>query len=131
MSTPPTRFERDKLRIWVDIDETICQTPPTRKYADSIPIPENIEKVNKLYDMGHDIIYWTARGCKSGTDYSPLTLGQLQSWGCKFTRLETKYKKPNYDILIDDKAVNSLFHWDENVDEIAKVYNAHKDEVRK
>ena len=129
--TSSTRFQRDKLKIWVDIDETICQTPPTRIYADSIPIPENIEKVNKLYDLGHEIIYWTARGCKSGTDYSPLTLDQLQSWNCKFTRLETNYKKPNYDILIDDKAVNSLFHWDKNAEEVEKVYNAHEDEVRK
>ena len=86
-----------------------CKTPPSRKYSESIPIFENIQAANKLYDKGHDVIYWTARGCKSGTDYSALTLEQLEQWGCKFTRLETNYKKPNYDILIDDKAVNLYF----------------------
>ena len=72
-----TRFDRNKLKIWVDIDETICKTPPTRKYAESVPIPENIEKVNKLHEQGHTIIYWTARGSKSGKDYSKLTIEQL------------------------------------------------------
>jgi len=124
-----TRFDKNKLKIWVDIDETICLTPTTRKYSESTPIYKNIEKVNKLYNMGHEIIYWTARGCKSGNDYSSLTLSQLKDWGCKFTRLETNYKKPNYDILIDDKAVNSLFNWDDN-DFIKKIYNAHEDENR-
>ena len=126
-----TRFDKNKLKVWVDIDETICLTPPTRKYSESVPIPKNIEKVNRLYDSGHEIVYWTARGCKSGKDYSKLTLSQLEKWGCKYTRLETNYKKPNYDVLIDDKAVNSLFYWDKENDEIKKVYNAHEEEVRK
>ena len=73
-----TRFDRNKLNIWVDIDETICQTPPTRKYVESVPIPENIKKVNDLHNKGHKIIYWTARGAKSGVDYSELTLHQLK-----------------------------------------------------
>jgi hypothetical protein len=123
------RFERDKLKIWVDIDETICNTPTSRKYSESEPKFQNIEKVNNLYDQGHEIIYWTARGCKSGKDYSELTLLQLKKWGCKFHRLETEYKKPNYDILIDDKAVNSLFDWETN-NIVEKVYNAHEDESR-
>ena len=126
-----TRFDENKLKIWVDIDETICETPPTRKYVESVPIRENIKKVNALYDMGHEIVYWTARGCKSGKDYLPLTLSQLDKWGCKYTRLERNLKKPNYDILIDDKAVNSLFNWDAKNNEIKKVYNAHENEVRK
>ena len=126
-----TRFDRNKLKIWVDIDETICNTPLTRKYSESEPIYENIEKVNKLYNMGHEVVYWTARGCKSGKDYSKLTFDQLERWGCKFTRLETDYKKPNYDILIDDKAVNSIFDWDCINTVVKKVYNAHEDEIRK
>ena len=97
-----TRFDRNKLNIWVDIDETICKTPPTRKYAESVPIPENIQKVNDLHNKGHKIIYWTARGSKSGKDYSELTLKQLKEWGCQFHHLELEYKKPNWDILIDD-----------------------------
>lgn len=125
-----SRFDKNKLTIWVDIDETICLTPPTRKYSEAKPIYDNILKVNQLFDLGHEIVYWTARGCKSGKDYSPLTLSQLDGWGCKYSRLETNYKKPNYDILIDDKAVNSLFDWDEENEVIKKVYNAHEEEKR-
>ena len=48
--------------IFIDIDETICDSPESRDYKDASPIEENIEKANKLYDSGHTIIYWTARG---------------------------------------------------------------------
>lgn len=122
-----TRFDRNKLNIWVDIDETICITPATRKYVESVPIKENIEKVNKLFDLGHNITYWTARGSVTKVDHSELTKSQLDSWGCKYHRFETEYKKPNWDILIDDKTVNSMLDWDENNDKVKEVYNAHED----
>ena len=48
--------------IYVDIDETIANTPQSRDYNLSTPIVENINKVNKYYDEGHTIVYWTARG---------------------------------------------------------------------
>ena len=48
--------------IFIDIDETICETPENRDYTISVPIQEDIEKANKLYDEGHHIVYWTARG---------------------------------------------------------------------
>lgn len=50
--------------IYVDIDETICNTSGDRKYENATPIEENISKVNKLYDEGHTIVYWTARGSR-------------------------------------------------------------------
>jgi len=50
------------MNIYVDIDETICKTPTSRIYTDSIPIESNIKKINKFYEKGHIIIYWTARG---------------------------------------------------------------------
>lgn len=90
--------------IRVDIDETICQCPDNpRDYFKSLPIKENIEKINKLYDQGHIIIYWTARGSRTGIDWYDLTLNQLTSWGCKFHELYCN--KPYYDILIDDKSL--------------------------
>ena len=52
--------------IYVDIDETICETPESRDYAKSVPITKNIKKINKLYDAGNTIVYWTARGSGSG-----------------------------------------------------------------
>jgi hypothetical protein len=37
--------------IYVDIDETICTSPSSRKYAEAIPIKENIEKINIGYTI--------------------------------------------------------------------------------
>ena len=96
-----TRFDKNKLSIWVDIDETICQTPPTRKYSESIPIYENIERVNKLFNMGHEVVYWTARGSGSGIDWKDLTEKQLSAWGVNHHEL--RMGKPSYDLLICDK----------------------------
>ena len=45
---------------------------------------DRIEKINKLYDEGHTIIYYTARGLKSGRGeqhYRPITEQQLKEWG--------------------------------------------------
>jgi hypothetical protein len=44
-----------KLTIYVDIDNTICETNES-DYINSKPIFANIEKINKLYDEGHNII---------------------------------------------------------------------------
>lgn len=88
----------------VDIDNTICKTHGN-DYPRSTPYPERIQKINELYDQGHTIIYWTARGSGSGTDWSELTNKQLVEWGCKFHKINLG--KPSYDIWIDDKAINS------------------------
>jgi len=88
--------------IFVDIDETICVTPDNpRDYHKSAPIMDNINKMNKLYDRGHKIIYWTARGSRTGTDWTEFTKAQLLSWGVKSH--EVWCNKPYYDIFIDDK----------------------------
>ena len=34
--------------IYVDIDETICETPPDRNYKLSNPIKENIKKIEEI-----------------------------------------------------------------------------------
>lgn len=93
------------MRYIVDIDNTICATPADNNYPTCIPYLDRIAKVNKLYDDGHTIIYWTARGSSSGIDWTDLTKQQLDTWGCKYH--EVQLKKPSYDIWIDDKAVNS------------------------
>jgi len=92
--------------IYIDIDETICVTPSDRDYSKAIPIVENIEKANKLYDEGHEITYWTARGTKSGIDWTDVTKKQLEEWGAKHHEL--KLGKPYYDLFIDDKNVNTI-----------------------
>ena len=91
--------------IYVDIDETICVTPADRDYTQSTPIKKNIEKINDLYDAGHTIVYWTARGSGSGKDHTELTKHQMEKWKAKFHEL--KLGKPVYDLFICDKAVDS------------------------
>ena len=59
--------------IYVDIDETICShfdiSQGPRDYSKASPILNRIEKINKLYDKGHTIVYWTARGTVTGLDW--------------------------------------------------------------
>jgi hypothetical protein len=89
--------------IYVDIDETICTTPKNRKYKDANPIVENIQKINKLYDNGNTIVYWTSRGSRKQINWYDLTYKQLLSWGAKFHEL--RVDKPYYDLFIDDKTL--------------------------
>ena len=89
------------MKFVIDIDNTICHTENS-DYKNSKPRQEQIDKINKLHNEGHTIIYWTARGGHSGKDWSVLTQRQLDVWGCKYTRIETQ-KKPSWDLFIDDK----------------------------
>ena len=91
--------------IYIDIDETICHSPNVPDYTISHPIVENIEKANQLYDEGHTIVYWTARGTKTGIDWREQTEKQFGEWGVKYHGL--KFGKPNYDLFIDDKNMNT------------------------
>jgi len=91
------------MNIYVDIDETICNYPDgVREYPLAKAIDENIAKVNKLYDEGHTITYWTARGTVTGIDWHITTENQLNKWGCKYHHLSVG-EKPPYDLLICDK----------------------------
>ena len=93
------------MKIFVDIDETICITPISRDYSEATPLKERIEKINKLYDEGNTIIYWTARGTGTGIDWLEVTVNQFNDWGVKYNDL--MFGKPAYDLFIDDKNVNS------------------------
>ena len=89
------------MNIFVDIDETICNTRRDRDYSKSTPIDEHIQKINRLYDEGHHIVYWTARGSGSGIDWKDLTEKQLSAWGVKHHEL--RLGKPSYELLNCDK----------------------------
>lgn len=91
--------------IYIDIDETICNSPNKPDYTNSTPIKKNIEKANKLYEEGHTIIYWTARGTQTGIDWTKVTKKQFTQWGVKYHDL--KFGKPYYDLFIDDKNMNT------------------------
>lgn len=91
--------------IYIDVDETICNSPDKPNYTTSIPIKKNIKKANKLFDEGNEIIYWTARGTVTGIDWSKTTKQQFKEWGVKYHDL--KFGKPYYDLFIDDKNMNT------------------------
>jgi hydroxymethylpyrimidine pyrophosphatase-like HAD family hydrolase len=89
------------MLIYCDIDGTICDT--VGGYMNAKPNREAIAKINKLFDEGNTIVYWTGRGKTTGIDWSVLTGQQLTEWGCKFHDLIMN-QKPAYDLLIDDKS---------------------------
>jgi histidinol phosphatase-like enzyme len=97
------------MKYMVDIDGTICSVvlnpDGSADYDQTQPHKDRIEKINQLFDAGHEITYWTARGSASGIDRSQLTRQQMYEWGAKYHEL--LFHKPVYDVWIDDKAVNS------------------------
>jgi hypothetical protein len=97
--------------IYVDIDDTICyrEDKSNLDYNLAKPYNERIEKINQLFDENNTIIYWTARGTKTGINWFQVTLQQLNFWGCKFNEL--RMNKPSYDLFIDDKNINSEIYF--------------------
>jgi len=91
--------------IYVDIDNTITKTIKT-DYVSAFPIYDYIDIINKLYEEGNYIVYWTSRGVGSGIDYEELTRNQLLAWGCKYHEL--KCNKPVYDLFVDDKNLSRI-----------------------
>jgi len=89
------------MLIYVDIDGTICNNVDG-DYEKSEPILSNIKKINKLFEEGHTIVYWTARGAVSGLDWTETTKTQLNQWEAKHHSLKMN-TKPHYDLLICDK----------------------------
>ncbi len=93
----------DKCLVFcVDVDGTICTLTGGRGYHFAKPIIDMIDSVNKLYNHGHRIKIFTARGMVSGTDFRGLTERQLKEWGVKYHELIMG--KPSGDIYLDDKA---------------------------
>jgi histidinol phosphatase-like enzyme len=88
--------------IYIDLDGTLCSQEIN--YKDAKPIQYMIDYVNSLYHKGNTIIIWTARGTGTGIDWEQITKSQLNTWGVKYHKL--KFKKPIYDLIIDDKAIN-------------------------
>lgn len=98
------------MRIFIDIDNTIFNINHM-DYENPIPIKENIIKVNKLFEIGHIITMWTARGTLSNKCFFEMTYKQLIDNGIKFHEL--RMGKPAFDLFIDDKAINSIWDWND------------------
>ena len=90
-----------------DLDETLCTKAINGDYATAKPIPEAIEKVNFIWMLGNKVLIFTGRGSSSGKDWTALTAKQLKEWGVKHDELIMN-RKPTYDVIIDDKAINAV-----------------------
>ena len=101
-----------KMRYCFDIDGTICTTDC--HYKDAKPYQEVINWINKKYDEGHHIQFFSSRGTMSGTNWLQFTLEQLDGWGVKYHGV--KLGKPHYDIFIDDRSINNeAWYEEENI----------------
>ena len=103
-------------RYCIDIDGTICSPTVGRDYHKAAPWQDRIKVLNKLYDEGNYIIYFTARAMgrfanlphsvasvKAKEVLFELTRQQLEEWGVKYNELIMG--KPHADYFIDDKGV--------------------------
>ena len=96
------------MKYCFDLDNTICRTDG-KDYVSSTPLTEIINRINYLYDDGHEIIIFTARGMGKFNGnvklvyehYYEMTKSQLDNWNIKYHELILG--KPSFDFFIDDK----------------------------
>ncbi len=91
-------------KLVFDIDGVIARLEPELRYDRSEPDKEMIAVINRLYELGNHIVLFTARGYRTGLDWSDVTKEQLQKWGVKYHEL--KFGKPDADLYIDDKGLS-------------------------
>ena len=97
----------------VDIDGTICTPTVGRDYHKAEPWKDRIKVLNKLYDEGNYIIYFTARAMGRFSGYShsiaakkaeevlfELTNKQLKDWGVKYHE---------FIVILKEKVILILF----------------------
>mgnify|MGYP003134406152 CR=1 FL=1 len=104
--------------IAFDMDDVLCyrtsEEGGVAKYKTCLPLQDMINVVNKCYENGMYIKIYTARGMstfsgdvsKVYSELYELTKQQLINWGVKHHELVMG--KIHFDLLIDDKVVDSL-----------------------
>ena len=106
--------------IICDIDDTISFTI-TRDWENALPNRPLIEKLNKLYDNGWEIIYATARGsisCSSREEAKQKYEEKILNW---FKKNNVKYSKLSFMkelgmYYIDDKSITPQGFLDLNIE---------------
>ena len=93
-----------------DIDGTIC-TNTNGDYGKAQPLTNRIKIVNNLFDEGHQIVMFTARGSTTNFDWTDLTRQQLKEWGVNYHKLI--FGKPEADVFVDDKAISDKLFFEE------------------
>lgn len=93
--------------ILIDIDGTICTEERTFDRPLAVPLPGAKQAVNRLFDAGHTIIFWTARGWEQ----YKVTKHWLDNNGFKYHQI--LMGKPQGTVFIDDRA-RRFVGWDVN-----------------
>ncbi len=99
-----------KKSFCFDIDNTICTTFKS-EYKKAKPKRKIIKLINNLFDLGHEINFFTARHMGRNKNNSlkakkcgyKFTKKQLDDWGLKYHKLF--FGKPSADYYIDDKSI--------------------------
>jgi uncharacterized HAD superfamily protein len=97
------------MRIAVDIDGLLTTETKGHDYKNRTPNCENIRYVNALYHKGHIIILYSSRFLRDRR----VTKWWLKCWGIHYHKLVLR--KLQYDILIDDKAINNFKQFDKKL----------------
>lgn len=93
--------------IFIDIDGTICTEERTFERPLAQPLPGAIEGVNRIYEAGHTVILWTARGWEQFL----MTQDWLNRYGFRYHQL--LMGKPIGTLFIDDRA-RQFVGWDQD-----------------
>ena len=101
-----------------DLDGTLCTKVDDGDYSKATPYPIRIQRVNYLYDEGHTVKIFTARGMGRHDDNAnaayeelyEMTESQLSSWGVKYHNLFLG--KPSGNLYIDDKGMRDYEFFD-------------------
>ncbi len=102
------------LTFVVDVDGVVASLTSGNDYTLATPLASTIRLVNRLYDAGHRIVMFTARGSATGIDWTERTRAQLDAWGLKYHDL--RFGKPAGDYYIDDRIMS--------VSELARIADA-------
>lgn len=101
---PNGKTEKKAKTFCFDIDGVIACLTPDNDYSKADCHTPMIDTINALYDQGHYIILFTARGTKTGLDWGACTQDQMKRWGVKHHEL--KFGKPAADYYIDDRMLS-------------------------
>lgn len=112
------------MNIFIDFDHTISPNGYSYKpqRMELPPIAGAVEAIQSFKDLGHTIIIFSCRANKDvvGDDIVELKTKEMTDYLTKHNiPYDSVFKeKPNYDIVIDDKAIGFSNNWLEIMKEI-------------
>ncbi len=98
------KIKDGKHKFVFDIDGVITIPQGNLDYNQAIPNKQTVALINELYNLGNEIVLFTARGYKTGINWEELTQKQMHDWGVKYNKL--MFGKPDADYYVDDKLVD-------------------------